>query len=390
MRADEVPREDGSKEWESDGTLQRPSPKQPPLPGDLLRELLVAKVLKKAKERFEHREWDNNETDSQTADQKRAATQEHKRKATFDSVESPGRISQSGINHAFSGNAEGVFPEAKELKPVMMADDDRAAQILGPSIQHILSKLDALLKGLNIARASYALSRRRIPHKNQAANSTETSSAPARGRKRRRPRLQARSTSSPDGRPSPDSDAHSASSQHQPSAMSTSSAVSRTSSAAPVMQRSQSSYSKAFAPLDWSSVVGMASLTGWNPIIVKKAAERCSNLFEEGMAFRTFDERKSAPGEGGILNLIKPGNRQRFDMDKDADDYASDEPGKMTREEGDEMSGDLDVPEYLQPVEGRRYWRYRKKNKRRYRKKGSTTDAPDEKSRSSDTDEEEL
>jgi hypothetical protein len=41
---------------------------------------------------------------------------------------------------------------------------------------------------------------------------------------------------------------------------------------------------------DWSDVLGMASLTGWNPAVVARAGERCARVFDENMLFRTFHE----------------------------------------------------------------------------------------------------
>ena len=41
---------------------------------------------------------------------------------------------------------------------------------------------------------------------------------------------------------------------------------------------------------DWSDVLGMAALTGWNTNTVARASERCARLFGENMMFRTFRE----------------------------------------------------------------------------------------------------
>ncbi|KAF2876928.1 hypothetical protein BDV95DRAFT_558081 [Massariosphaeria phaeospora] len=42
--------------------------------------------------------------------------------------------------------------------------------------------------------------------------------------------------------------------------------------------------------LDWSEVLGLASITGWNERAVARTAQRCAALFGEAMAFRAFDE----------------------------------------------------------------------------------------------------
>ncbi|KAF2834309.1 hypothetical protein M501DRAFT_1020894 [Patellaria atrata CBS 101060] len=43
-------------------------------------------------------------------------------------------------------------------------------------------------------------------------------------------------------------------------------------------------------PRDWSEVVGMAAMRGWNAKVVQRAAKRCCLLFGERMSFRTFHE----------------------------------------------------------------------------------------------------
>ena len=41
---------------------------------------------------------------------------------------------------------------------------------------------------------------------------------------------------------------------------------------------------------DWSEVLGMAALTGWDQAIIDRAARRCASLFGEGMSLRTMSE----------------------------------------------------------------------------------------------------
>jgi hypothetical protein len=43
-------------------------------------------------------------------------------------------------------------------------------------------------------------------------------------------------------------------------------------------------------PRDWSDVLGIASMVGWDPDVVSRAAAKCSKLFGEGMQFRTLNE----------------------------------------------------------------------------------------------------
>ena len=45
--------------------------------------------------------------------------------------------------------------------------------------------------------------------------------------------------------------------------------------------------------LDWSEVLGLASMTKWNQEAVGRSAQRCASLFDEGMSFRVFQEEKA-------------------------------------------------------------------------------------------------
>ncbi|KAH0538259.1 hypothetical protein FGG08_005130 [Glutinoglossum americanum] len=52
---------------------------------------------------------------------------------------------------------------------------------------------------------------------------------------------------------------------------------------------------------DWSDVLGVASMVGWEPEAVSRAAARCSALFGEGMSFRTLAEEETFLGNGRIV-----------------------------------------------------------------------------------------
>ncbi|KAG7005708.1 hypothetical protein G7Y79_00018g045150 [Physcia stellaris] len=215
MRADEVPREEESKKWEDDNPFPRPPPRRPPRPSDLLGELLVARVLQKAKERFEARDWVTDESQSQTEVSSDASDSETRKKPKKNSW-TRSRYSTGSILDTISmGEIIGTVGPEKALRPVVIADDELAAKILDPSIRHILSKLDALLLGLHRARASYARPKGKRPG-HQNPHSTDDDEGPARTRKRKATHRHAqtphnappqsdsaRSSSSPTSNPSP-------------------------------------------------------------------------------------------------------------------------------------------------------------------------------------------
>ena len=105
-----VPREQEERKWVEAAKLPPPYIVRPKLPGDNLRYFLEAEILRKARLKFDRRAWaDRDDND---------------------------------------GN------ESTNMKPVIMADEERASQILRPTIRTILRKLDALLMGLHSARSA--------------------------------------------------------------------------------------------------------------------------------------------------------------------------------------------------------------------------------------------
>lgn len=112
-------------------------------------------------------------------------------------------------------------------------DQDRTRDILQPTIRSIISKVDALMTGLYRSRMNHR-AHRSASHDGNSITSRPRSSSSSEGEKK-----------------------------------------------------------EALGIRDWSEVLGMASLTGWDPVIVGRAAKRCSKLFGEGMSFASLDAEKS-------------------------------------------------------------------------------------------------
>ncbi|KAK5256404.1 hypothetical protein LTR16_003335, partial [Cryomyces antarcticus] len=186
-------------------------------------------------------------------------------------------------------------------KPVIMADDEKARRILQPSIRHILTDFDGLLSGLHRARRSHY-------NYNDSDDSEDDTFRGVRIRKRRRkskakvPENGGTSILEKAGHPraakrisNADSDSGSAYTNDSKSMVSSQS-PSPSSSAAPSMGNQQNPrYERArrmreIGLRDWSDVIGMASIIGWDPKIIDRAARRCASLFGEGMSFRTLHE----------------------------------------------------------------------------------------------------
>lgn len=165
---------------------------------------------------------------------------------------------------------------SEEDEPVFSADDDRARQLLQPAIRHILTQFDDLLGGLHEARVAYALkgddsrsrSRSRLSvtqtttDDEQFIQSGSRAASVKRGRKRKRALSESRHTGKEQ------------------------SSRSRGRSATKKSEKRRQQY----ALRDWSDVMGMALLKGWNTQTVARASERCARLFGQNMAFRTFHQ----------------------------------------------------------------------------------------------------
>ena len=159
---------------------------------------------------------------------------------------------------------------SSNLQPEPIGDDEKASRYFIPSARHILSKLDDLLLGLHKTRYAYAAR----PY-GRANGKTSQSQTPDESHSRGRS-VRSRSLSRRRGRNARSSSAN--------TDVSLASVLSVTSSG----RRSRRVENLGLR--DWSDVMGMASLIGWDPAIIERASERCARLFRENMLFRTFYE----------------------------------------------------------------------------------------------------
>ncbi|MCJ1405289.1 hypothetical protein MMC11_008516 [Xylographa trunciseda] len=136
------------------------------------------------------------------------------------------------------------------LPPTILADEDLAASILRPSLRHLLSNLDALLTGLHHAR------RASLRVNDDSASASETHTDDGDGEPHTRSRPASASDKSPASQPR-----------------------------AKRARRSRRQGGR-MGLRDWSDVLGVAALQGWDRAVVDAAAGRCAALFGEGMEFR--------------------------------------------------------------------------------------------------------
>jgi len=292
MPPDEVPgegekkfgrREDEDERW----TLRR---RGTGTASEELQELLVAEVQKRAKERFHKREWEDFEGDAAEAAVKLEASSKRPRRRSAWTAKNDEDVSES--------------KEIRHMKPVVMADDEQARGILQPTVRHILTKLDGLLMGLHHARQAY------VPTGDDTASETQTDmeeTSPAPRKKKVKPRkrslrtLKKRGEESDNTKPESDSDSDSNFSDSftkSPSPPRPRSRRRRRTPLSPVSAAlSQQKRQKRLGLRDWSDVLGVGSMVGWDSAVVRRAAERCAGLFGEGISFRTLEQGKHEDSE---------------------------------------------------------------------------------------------
>ncbi|MCJ1456968.1 hypothetical protein MMC28_007334 [Mycoblastus sanguinarius] len=325
---DVVPREEGDKGWEEDVSLSRPYIVRPKKPSDAMKELLLAQVLRKAKEKLGKREMEDCMPIQ------------------------PGRHEAESHEDQSDGDVEGnEAEELTNLKPVVMADDQTASDILQPMVQHIITQFDDLLIKLHHARSAYC-----AVDVTDSESQGQTSEAP---KSKRIPRKRKRRASRFNGETAATSDASLTS---DPEDRLTRSTKQRSSSK--VKQASSSSRhpdSENFRNRkirlglrDWSDVVGLASMSGWDPEVVKKTAARCSTLFDEGIKFRRLEAGSKAYHD----ILFSPGISEPV---IDTQNSNIEDVGELS--ESEEIVGGVHVDGFLKPIEGKKSWKYQKKRK---------------------------
>lgn len=234
------------------------------------------------------------------------------------SLDHPG-FDQGHASHADSPVGPSVKPEADKTEdkhfapPVFSADDDRSHALLRPTINHIMSKLDTLLLALHQSRQTHVQRPRDGDTSDSSARSTSRSPSTKRSKKSSQPQTatrtrRSRRTGSASRPSSPsdlvvfdDSGEDETYEPEQPKNRSRSPS-NRASSPESVSQITSPSGKKRRNPprpglRDWSEVLGMASLTGWDPAVIERARSRCRDLFGEDMHLYTLAEHDGSSAD---------------------------------------------------------------------------------------------
>lgn len=271
----QVPRRhQGTKQLYSKGIQTRDKPSRE------LEESLVATTTRMARKRWQVREWDKVSADTRNdgAPGDAKATNSHQTASESDTdaaetLQTDAEADEVRLDHSYalpSGTGHGDdskfesdtyrMQEGDVYPPTPIADEEQTYNMLLASSRHALSKLDTLLMGLHKARNAYAGTRQRQRSQDDPKGTASEQDRSSRSRSRSRSRRTQRSRSRL---------ADSSQNKHPLEG--------------PKRQ-------ERFGLRDWSDVLGMASMTDWDPEVVQRASERCATMFGENMLFRTFLE----------------------------------------------------------------------------------------------------
>ena len=339
LPSDIVPKEHDERRWEDDDIPSELHHARLKRPGQQLQEMLVAQVLRKAKEEFREQQWEGEQ------------------QTTRATVRHPEHL--QGRRHAngrFRAKQDNDF---QDQKPVIMADDQRASEILRPTVQHMMTKLDGLLMGLHHARASYLAVEDSDSESRSPVNERPTSRGRPRKRKQKASSLDEDAGTSQDMPDYDGSDSGGSQSEKEKPTRKDRIQYARSSS-----RRSQShNFRKRKGRLglrDWSDVLGIAAMTGWQQNVVGSATARCATLFEEGIEFRTLEEGK----EIQEVDVYLPNASPHFRVQHGQSDSWRAREGSNKRFAG-AMVGAVHVDGFLQPIKGKKSWKYDKKQPKR-------------------------
>ena len=331
LPSDIVPREHEEQRWVDDAYPSVQHHSIPRRPGQFLQEMLVAQVLRLAKDRFHERQW--------------GVAPESKPTTTAQGQQSEGF--GEDLNASFWADQD---VESPGQKPVVMADDQRASEILQPTVQHMMTRLDDLLMGLHHARNAY------LPAEDSGGEAHSLISKPStsRGRPQKKKQEQCETEEGAEAgndaldHTSSDSDdyiPHRKSSGSQRRIQSQNSSLRRS--------RSQKLHDRKgrLGLRDWSDVLGVASMIGWHQDVLSSATARCATIFEEGIKFRTLHE-----GEKVQEELVYLPNAPPLVSDEHSQNDVREGHSNRSRSP---MIGGVHVDGFLQPIEGKKSWRYR-------------------------------
>ncbi|KAL5118346.1 N-alpha-acetyltransferase 20 [Pleosporales sp. CAS-2024a] len=288
--------------------------------GEELRDELLATFLRQAKERWRERETADADDDD---DARIARSRSRSRSKSAMSAKRQRSASRTDIDlddeeHQHAGNVVGkrrgrAAQPVSAHAPMFLADDTKARKILDPTINSILGKVDDLALAIRRTRLNHFGRKDYSDRSSQSgftsgidssAHTTRRSSESEPGpvsRQDSRPASRAVSAQIRAGAWSArragesitdsDSDSGSDVSMRDIKPASAYGKHGRRGSAADERSPSATRDETGRAGLmDWSEVLGLAAMKGWDPQAIARAAQRCAHLFGESMTLIGLDE----------------------------------------------------------------------------------------------------
>ncbi|KAK1594545.1 RNA polymerase I-specific transcription initiation factor [Colletotrichum navitas] len=368
-----VPGDDFLKETHDEDDDLTIRSRQAQLPSTALEEELTATILRQAKERFQRRQRKYQEKEAARAqdDTGRETTGPSSPSAASSDDEKDNLSDEEEAKS--EPDEDAVTPKrAKTYEAVVSANDDLSADLLRPSVRHILSTLDNTLTALHNARLaglSYMTDSSASATEGDAsdassdgvsvASAVSRASSATRRKRKGAPRSKAPRTPEPErpsterrGRPrkaliplpgetekemkiriareqkkripysSDEEENDGKDGEGRRKEPETEAETSR--SRSPRKKRDLPPEARAEAKIrarelmlgswglrDWSDVIGAASLAGFKPEVVARAAQRCADLFGQGMEMQTLLEGPPSERLKPRGTRYLPGSRRR-------------------------------------------------------------------------------
>ncbi|KAL4913423.1 hypothetical protein BDW62DRAFT_214219 [Aspergillus aurantiobrunneus] len=301
MSSDEVPRaSERLRRLEHDRWTFRMKPD--PRPSAELEECITAFLLKKAKERFQSREWG-----SPTLPERKGTTKsdtDGSRSGAEGYLEDGQRSAGDGVPTEGKSEQES---QGSPLRPVFQIDDDESRRKLRSLVRNTISQFEDLLMGLHRFHGALQL------------NDGRSNRSRSRGRKRARSSSLTSNTSSIYSRNTPKEDDSEAERLTETDNKSRSRGRKRTRRTSQSSQqsivhagsahtsrhreRSISTNSNGQTGLtNWRDVVGIASMIGLPPVVLRRATQRFATLVGEEMEFPTISEN---PGRHFMESILE-------------------------------------------------------------------------------------
>lgn len=258
MRPEDVPRKSeqhGQPLSELDGDEETYRKTEAWKPSTDLKEIIQGLMLKRVKEQFRAQRKDDPAPFSPSQ-----IPQADSSPGTAIMVDGDYELGDEQPTPTLGGRSERQVPE-------MLLDDDVAARVLQPSVNHIMSRLDDLLLGLRDTQ------KRRVHRKSGTQTPTKRLMAASRDES-----VSPNETQELSGVASPNDAENQGQAEGQEEVQASGDAGLEDDEA----ESGQEAEPKRLGTLrDWSQVVAMASLMGWDPAVIDRAGRRCAALFSE-------------------------------------------------------------------------------------------------------------